>query len=143
MSAERIGNLLASLDPREPILENNQCGGALLYVTRKQAVAMAESGRYRWVSNPERIPEEGRHSWRIACRNDVQELVRTAEAPPDATPEQKAALPRFRVKYGLCVACSGLEIGMRKHLAKEKKQAEEQAQAPAGRRRGFRENAAE
>jgi hypothetical protein len=144
VSVERIGGLLAALNrPTERVLENDQCGGALLFVTRDQAVGMARSGKYRWVLDPERIPEEGAHSWRIACRNDVLIRVRTADLPPDATEEQKANAPKYVVKHGLCSACSGMEIAMRKYLQNEQKKAEEQSRPGGGRRRSFKEEAAE
>ncbi len=141
MSAERIGSLLSKLaGGGAGYLENTECGGALLYVTKKQAIAMAASGRYRWVQDPARMPDEGRHSWRIACRGEIMRVQRRAELAPDATDEQRAAAPTYTVTYGLCAACNGMELAMRKHLAKEAKDAEEAAKG-LGRKRGYRKAA--
>lgn len=129
MSVDRIGNLLAGLNrpESEPFRENTECGGALLYVTRKQAIGMAAAGRVRWVQDPERIPEEGRHSWRVWCQGEILQVARTAELPPDATPEQRASAPKYVVNYGLCGNCCAAERGVRAHLRKEAAKAADEA----------------
>src|SRR5690606_10374906 len=118
------------------------CGGGLLYVTREQAQRMAEKG-FRWQIDPDRMPAEGRHSWRVACGGEVMSVVRTADLPSSATPEDRARAPKYRVTYGLCSRCNGYELAIRKKLREEQQQAAEAARGQGGRRRAFREEASD
>lgn len=70
----------------------DRCGGALLRVSQKDAEDMAKRG-VRWVLDPEKIPSEGMHSWRVACSDDILQVMRDGK----------------RVSYALCSRCTELE----------------------------------
>lgn len=112
------------------------CGGANLFLTRKEADKIQESGA-KFDGDPHHtIPAEGRGCVRLRCKGQIMTKTISEEIPGS---EQKYTRT---VKYGLCSRCSGWELAIRKRLRDEATKAEQEAKTGT-RRRGFREDAAQ
>ena len=114
----------------------SMCGGASLFMTRAEAAA-GEKGGIRFDGDPERlIPADGRGHVRVRCRDRVMTKA-LSEPVPDSD-----AVRRRVVTYGLCSRCAGYELAIRTRLRRAAEEAEQNARL-GGRKRGFREEAAE
>lgn len=97
----------------------NHCAGAVVRVSRAEALAKALTGT-KFDTDPHELPPEGRESVRIRCFG-------------------KAFTDEEAVEYGLCRKCITIETRNRQYLGRI---AEEERKATfAPKRRGFSEEA--
>lgn len=83
----------------------DHCGGAYLFMTRKEAMK-ADAGGVKFETDPEQLPEEGRHGIRVRCKGEI-------------------AIGKNGTRYGLCNRCSGYEMGIRKRMREQAAKAKE------------------
>jgi hypothetical protein len=102
-----LGMDLGKLAADAPALSGApDCPGARLRVTRSDYETLRQGGEW-FVTKHQEIPVDGYGDARVACRNQVATLPKTA-----AGHEQY---------YGLCHSCSGLEADNRQTLRERAK----------------------
>lgn len=99
----------------EDVPRPSHCGGALMYLTRKEAVALKDT--YRFDTDPEKLPDEGRWGIRLRCPRDI-------------------FIGKDGTRYALCLTCSEREKESRE-LARQKAQQAKQPETSSTRRKGF------
>ncbi len=107
----------------ERVTRLDHCGGAVLRLSRLEAMALPRGG-IALDGDPAGLPDQGTHQVRVRCSKQVNSKVKAGTI----------------VTYALCAACEGLEKGNRIWLSQQAKKAAE-AERPSFRRRGYAESA--